>query len=139
MSGGGTFLSSSYLGLGFLGPSPSRSGRYVQHPVDVRAEAPMPIAPALDELYESPLLEEVKVSLDGSGASGEPSGQGLHARPAEAGLVVGVICEGAVGRDHLRGNPREYQIAYLGYARKSGSHRHDQPPRGFATGPHWRC
>ncbi len=69
------------------------------------------------------------MTLDRPGASGEPSSESLHARPAQAGLVVGVICEGTVGGDHLRGHPREYEIAYLGDASKSGLHRHNQPPR----------
>jgi hypothetical protein len=47
----------------------------------------------------------VQVTLDCPRASGEPSGKGLHARPAQAGLVVRVISECAVGRDNLRWYP----------------------------------
>jgi hypothetical protein len=79
----------------------------------------------------------VQVALYGSWASGEPSSQSLHARPAQAGLVVGVVRQGAVGGDHLGGDPRQDQVVNLGYAGKSGLHRHDQPPRGLATGPPW--
>ena len=97
----------------------------------------MPVALALDELNEALLFEQVQVALDGPRASGEPSGEGLHTGPAQAGPVVGVVCEGAVGRDNLRGNPRQNQVVNLGYTGKSRSHRHDQPPKGIATGPPW--
>jgi hypothetical protein len=56
----------------------------------------------------------VQVALDRPGASGEPPGQGLHARPAKPRLVVGVIGQGTVGRDHLRRDPGEYQVTDLG-------------------------
>ena len=68
------------------------------------------------------------MALDGPGASGEPLGQGLHTRPAQAGSVVRVIGEGAVGGDRLRGDPREYEIAYLRDPSKSGLHRHKNLP-----------
>src|SRR5215212_502902 len=137
VSGGGTSLSSSCLGTRCLGPFPGRRGRYVQHAVDVRAKAPVPVALALDELDEALLLEEVQVALNRPRAARETLGQGLHARPAQASLVVRVVCEGAVGGDHFSGDPRHDQVVYLGYSRESGPNRHDQPPRGFATGPPW--
>src|SRR5829696_9301023 len=141
MSGGGAFFSSppSIFGSsdGSGGPLPGCRCRYVHYPVEISAEAPVPVAPALDELDQALLLQEVQVTLDRPGASGEPPCQGLHARPAQSGLVVRVIGEGAVGGYHLRGHPRQDQVVDLGYAGESGSNRHDQPPRGRATGPPW--
>jgi len=129
MSGGRTCSCVSPLSASCPGPFTGRSGHYVQHSVEVSTEAPVPVALALDELYEALLLQEVQVTLYGPGASGEPSGQGLHTRPAQASLVVGVVCEGAVGGDHLRGDPRQDQVVDLGYPGKPRTHRHGQPPR----------
>ena len=132
MSGGGTVFStpstseSSTGGSG--GPLSGRRCRYMDDPVDVGPEPTVPVALALDELYEALLLEQMQVALYGPGASGEPSSEGLHARPAQAGLVVRVIGEGAVGGDHLRGHPRQDQVVYLGYTGKPRTHRHNQPP-----------
>ena len=100
-------LSSPSFATGRLCPLPSCRCRYVNQSVEIGSEPAVPVAPALDELYETLLLQEVQVTLDRPGASGEPSSEGLHARPAQAGLVVGVIGEGAVGGDHLRGDPRQ--------------------------------
>ena len=91
MSGGGTFFSSPPFMLGCLGSLPGRHGRYVQHAIEVGPEPAVPVALALHELYKAPLLEKVQVALDRPGASGEPPGQGIHARPAQPRLVVGVI------------------------------------------------
>jgi hypothetical protein len=60
----------------------------MNHPVEVSAEAPVPIALALYELNEALFLEQMQVALDSSRTSGETFGQCLHARPAQAGLVV---------------------------------------------------
>ena len=134
MSGGGTFFSLPPFFSPFtftsccLGSLPGRHGRYVQHPVDVGPEAAVPVALALDKLYEASLLEKVQVALDRPGASGEPPGQGIHARPAQATLVVGVIGEGAVGGDHLRRDPSEHEVADLGDTGKVRSHRHTDLP-----------
>jgi len=48
----------------------------------------------------------------------------IHAGPAQATLVVGVIGEGAVGGVDLCRNPSEYQVADLEDTGKSRSHRH---------------
>ena len=120
MSGGGAFSSSPLLTPSYLlGCLPGRSRRYVYHPVEVSPEAPMPIAFALDELDKALLLQEVQVALDGPGAARKPLGECLHARPAQAGLVVRVVCEGAVGGDDLCGDSCQDQVLNLGYARES--------------------
>src|SRR5215210_1855811 len=125
MSGGGAFLSSPFFATGPLGYlHPGRCSRYVHHPVDVGPEAPVPVAFALHELHEAPFLEQVQVALDGPRTSGETTGEGLHTRPAEAGLVVGVISEGAVGGNYLRGYPSQDQVVDLGYTGKPRLHRH---------------
>ena len=129
MSGGGTFFSSPpftpfTFTSGCLGSLPARHGRYVQHAIDVGPEAAVPVALALHKLYEAPLLEKVQVALDRPGASGEPPRQGIHAGPAQARLVVGVIGEGAVGGDHLCRDPGEYQVTNLRYTGKFRSDRH---------------
>lgn len=95
MSGGGAFFPSSpaeEAPFGFLGTLPGRRSDDVYYPIEVASEAPSSIPLSLHELDQTQLLEEVKVSLDGPGTPGEPPGQGLHAGPAEAGLVVGVVC-----------------------------------------------
>lgn len=138
MSGGRTYFFSPPLTVSYpLGCLLGRRGRYVNNPVEVSAKSPMPVALALDELDEALLLEQVQVALDGPRAARETLGEGLHAGPAEAGFVVGVVCEGAVGGDHLCGYSRQDQVAYLRYTGESGSNRHDQPPEGLATGPPW--
>jgi hypothetical protein len=60
----------------------------VNHPVEVSTEAPVPVALALDKLYEALLLQEMQVTLDGPRASRKTAGEGLHARPAQARLIV---------------------------------------------------
>ena len=119
MSGGGTFFSSPPFTIGCLGSLPGRHGRYVQHAIEVGPEPAVPVALTLHELYKVPLLEKVQVALDRPGAAREAPGQGLHAGPAQAGLVVRVVCEGAVGGDHLRGDSCQDQVLNLGYARES--------------------
>ena len=129
MSGGGVFFTSPLFTISYLLDClPGRSRRYMNHAVEVSAEAPVPIALALHELDQALLLQEVQVALDGPWASGETSGQGLHAWPAQAGLVVGEIGEGAVGGYHLRGNACQDQVVDLGYTGKPRTHRHRQPP-----------
>ena len=128
MSGGKAFFSSPLLTTTTttsLGPlSPGRRYRYVHHSIEVGPKASMPVALALHELYKALLLEKVQVALDRPGATGEPPGQGLHARPAQARLVVGVVGEGAVGGDYLCRDPCEHEVADLGYTGKVRSHRH---------------
>src|SRR5215213_9421562 len=130
MSGGGTFFSSPppATTTNALGPLPSRCRRYVHHPVDVGPEPAVPVALALHKLYEAPLLEKVQVALDGPWASGEPPGQGIHAGPAQARLVVGVIGEGAVGGDRLCRDPGEHEVTDLGDTGKFRSDRHIDLP-----------
>src|SRR5215217_6701501 len=99
MSGGGAFFSSPLLTTNSLGSLPGRRRRYMHHAIEVGPEPAMPVALALHKLYEAPLLEKMQVALDRPWASGEPPGQGIHAGPAQARLVVGVIGEGAVGGD----------------------------------------
>src|SRR5215210_6784219 len=93
MSGGGSFYSSSLFATisCLLGSLTRRRSRYVQHTIDVGSESAVPVTFALDELYEALLLEKVQVALDSPRASREPPRQGLHAGPAEPGLVVGII------------------------------------------------
>src|SRR5215212_5840720 len=43
----------------------------------------------------------MEVPLDGACGTAQGVGEGLHLGPAQATLVVGVIGEGAVGRDRL--------------------------------------
>src|SRR5215212_10154892 len=43
----------------------------------------------------------MEVALDGAYGTAQGFGQGLHLGPAQATLVVGVVREGAVGRDRL--------------------------------------
>src|SRR5829696_4458613 len=49
----------------------------------------------------------MEVPLDGPNRPAQCLGQGLHLGPAQATLVVGVIGEGAVGRDRLGGDSGE--------------------------------
>ena len=72
MSGGGTFFSSPLLTTSSLGPLPGRRRHYVHHPIQVGPEPAVPVALALHEFHEAPLLEKVQVALDGPWASGEP-------------------------------------------------------------------
>src|SRR5215218_7022397 len=46
----------------------------------------------------------MEVPLDGPNRPAQGLGQGLHLGPAQATLVVGVVGEGAVGRDSLGRN-----------------------------------
>src|SRR5215210_4287280 len=133
MSGGGGG------GTPLFRPPPGRGGGDdVQDPVEVGPEAAPPVAPALDELHQAPLLEQVQVALDRPGAPGEPPGEGLHPRPAQAALVVGVVGQGAVGGYRLGGDPRHDQVVYLRDSGEPCSHRHRQPPHGRAAGALWR-
>jgi hypothetical protein len=75
MSGGGMFLSSPPLTVSYLlGCLPGGSRRYMNHPVEVSAEAPVPISPPLNELNEALLLQKVQVTLDSPRAAREPPG-----------------------------------------------------------------
>ncbi len=90
MSGGAAFFSpgSSSRLFGSLRLPSGRHSNDVHHSVEVGSE-PTPIIPlALDELDETLLFKQVEVTLDGPRTSGEPIGQGLHTRPAQAGLVI---------------------------------------------------
>src|SRR5918997_7084063 len=89
----------------------------MEYAVDVRA-VPPPQAPALDKLYEAQVLKEVEVPLDGADRAAQGVGQGLHLGPAQAGLVVGVVGDGAVGGDRLCRDSGLYEVAHLGYARE---------------------
>ena len=91
----------------------------MEHPVDVRA-VPTPQTPTLDELYEAKFFEEVQVPLYGPHGPAQGLGEGFHLGPAEAGLVVGVVGEGAVGGYRLSRYPGLYEGAHLGYARELG-------------------
>ncbi len=62
--------------------------------------------------------------LDRAYRSAKGLGEGLHLGPAQAGLVVGVVCEGAVGGDRLCRDPGLYEVAHLGYAREFGLRWH---------------
>src|SRR5918994_7497891 len=95
----------------------------MKHPVDVRA-VPPPQASALDELYEAKLLEQVEVPLDRAHRPAQGLSQGLHLGPAEAGLVVGVVGERAVGWDRLGRDSGLYEVPHLGYARELGLRWH---------------
>ena len=64
--------------------------------------------------------------LDRPDRETQDSSQGLHLRPAQARLVVGVVGEGAVCGDHLRGDPGLHEVAHLGYARKLGLRWHSR-------------
>jgi hypothetical protein len=97
----------------------------MKHPVDVRA-IPSPQTPTLDELYEAQFLEQVQVPLYGPHGPAQGLGEGLHPGPAEAGLVVGVVGEGAVGGYRLCRDPGLCEVAHLGYARKLGLRWHDR-------------
>jgi hypothetical protein len=97
----------------------------MEHPVNVGA-IPSPQSATLDELYEAKLFEQVQVPLDGPYRSAQGFGQGLHLGPAQAGLVVCVVGEGAVGGDCLRGDSGLYEVAHLGYARKLGLRWHSR-------------
>ena len=103
----------------------SGGAHYVEYAVDVRA-VPTPQAAALDELYEAKLLEEVEVPLYGPHRSAQGLCQGFHLGPAQAGLVVGVVGEGAVGGDRLCRDSGLYEVTHLGYACKLGLRWHDR-------------
>src|SRR5215210_6880905 len=47
----------------------------------------------------------MEVPLDGAYRTAQGLGKGLHLGPAQATLVVGVVGEGAVGRDRLGWDP----------------------------------
>src|SRR5918995_5038438 len=56
----------------------------------------------------------MEVPLDGAHRPTQCLGQGLHLGPAQATLVVGVVGEGAVGRDGLGGDSGEDEGLDLG-------------------------
>src|SRR5215218_4366398 len=70
----------------------------------------------------------MEVPLDGTHRPSQCLGQGLHLGPAQTTLVVGVICEGAVGRDRLGGDSGEDEGLDLRDTRKLGLLRHQPPP-----------
>jgi hypothetical protein len=95
----------------------------MKHSVEVGA-VPPPQPPTLDELDQAELLQHMQVPLDGPYRTAQGPGQGLHLGPAQAGLVVGVVCEGAVGGDRLCRDSGQDQIAHLWYAGKFGLRWH---------------
>src|SRR5215204_4078461 len=70
----------------------------------------------------------MEVPLDGTHRPSQCLGQGLHLGPAQTTLVVGVICEGAVGRDRLGGDSVVDEGLDLRDTRKLGLLRHQPPP-----------
>src|SRR5918997_5405748 len=56
----------------------------------------------------------MEVPLDGACRPTQGLGQGLHLGPAQATLVVGVVSEGAVGRDGLGRNSGVGEVLDLG-------------------------
>src|SRR5215217_9447557 len=75
----------------------------------------------------------MEVPLDGTHRPSQCLGQGLHLGPAQTTLVVGVICEGAVGRDRLGGDTGEDEGLDLRNTRKLGLLRHQPPPISSAA------
>ena len=57
--------------------------------------------------------------LDGADRTSQDPGEGLHLGPAEAGFIVGVVAEGAVGGDRFGRDPGLDQVVDLGYTGKS--------------------
>src|SRR5829696_4343431 len=62
----------------------------------------------------------MEVPLDGPHRPTQSLGQGLHLGPAQPTLVVGVVREGAVGRDRLGGDSGEDEGLDLRDTGKSG-------------------
>src|SRR5215212_6714949 len=62
----------------------------------------------------------MEVPLDGAYRAAQCLGQGLHLGPAQATLVVGVVSEGAVGRDGLGRDSGVGEVLDLRYAGKFG-------------------
>src|SRR5918997_1803723 len=62
----------------------------------------------------------MEVPLDGPNRPAQCFGQGLHLGPAQATLVVGVVGEGAVGRDGLGGDSGVGEVLDFRDARKLG-------------------
>ena len=59
------------------------------------------MAASFDKLDKPQVLKQMQLALNGSDRTIQRLGKGLHLRPAEACFVVGVICQGTVGRDRL--------------------------------------
>jgi hypothetical protein len=97
----------------------------MKHLVDVRAIS-TPQASAFDEFDQAELLKEVEVPLYGPYGPAQGLCQGLHLGPAQAGLVVSVVCKGAVGGYCLCRDPGLHEVAHLGYARKLWLRWHDR-------------
>src|SRR5215212_7896935 len=66
----------------------------------------------------------MEVALDGAYGTAQGFGQGLHLGPAQATLVVGVVGEGAVGRDRLGRDSGEDEGFDLGDSGEFGLLRH---------------
>src|SRR5829696_10238350 len=62
----------------------------------------------------------MEVPLDGAYRPSQCLGQGLHLRPAQATLVVGVVGEGTIGRDRLGGDSSVGEVLDLGDTGKFG-------------------
>jgi hypothetical protein len=76
----------------------------MNYAVEVARKPPTTIAPSLYEFDHAALPQEVQVALNGANRTLEGVGQGFHLGVALAGSVVGIVCKGAVGGDHLSGN-----------------------------------
>jgi len=96
----------------------------MNYAVEVTRKLPTTIAPALYELDHATLPQKVQVALDGANRTLKRLGQGFHLGVALAGAVVGIVCKGAVGRDHLGGNAAGYKIRNLWDPGKFCSSRH---------------
>src|SRR5215207_3142568 len=75
----------------------------------------------------------MEVPLYGAYRPAQCLGQGLHLGPAQATLVVGVVREGAVGRDRLGGDSGEDEGLDFRDTGKSGLLRHQPPPISSAA------
>src|SRR5215203_4743440 len=76
----------------------------------------------------------MEVALDGAHGAAQGFGQGLHLGPAQTTLVVGVISEGAVGRDRLGGDSGEDEGLDLRDTGKSGLLWHRRLLKDYAAG-----
>src|SRR5829696_3505424 len=76
----------------------------------------------------------MEVPLDGAHRSAQCLGQGLHLRPAQATLVVGVVGEGTVGGDRLGGDSGVGEILDLGDTGEFGLLWHRRLLKGYAAG-----
>ena len=66
-------------------------GGMKENPVQIAAESAL-VPASLDKLNYSCFFQQMQVSLDGPDTAIKGLGQTLHLWPAEAGVVVGMIC-----------------------------------------------